>query len=339
MEFGPGVFSNQSLLNNLDSVPTDRTKISILDTEHPMVVQAHMGGPLLLWGCVILLVTLNMDRVGSWMGTGVQCLISRVRGDDGRMLDSRVSFCDQWNGWRVYLCSKCSISFTWMLENRSASNSTGANNIDETYLCLLSLPMWSRKRHLLFFITEILFVVKYTFRFWGWQSRGLWAWSPAISWLYTNHLNAIIIVEEAGRISGNLNKDIVDRIQSDNDSGKMTIPHHPGDSKHPAQSYLQHQDPLLHLGCSHLNFPQLFCWIRHLGLRGLGNLTHWVLLISGAASWPCCLCSISWDSWCLRWGREMRKGKRGRDEWQDEKKRQGTYARHDQHWCGCLWDY
>jgi hypothetical protein len=71
MEFGPGMFSNQSLLDDLDSVPTDHMKISILDTECPMVVQVHMSGPLLLWGCVVLLVTLNMDRVGSWTGMGV----------------------------------------------------------------------------------------------------------------------------------------------------------------------------------------------------------------------------------------------------------------------------
>ena len=53
-----------------------------------MAVQAHMAGPLLLWGLVVLLIALNTDRVGSWTGTGVRCLIGRARGDDGRTLDS-----------------------------------------------------------------------------------------------------------------------------------------------------------------------------------------------------------------------------------------------------------
>ena len=65
------MFSNQSLLDDLDSIPTDHTNINILDMECPMVVYVHVGRPLLLWGLVILLITLNMDRVGSWIGMGV----------------------------------------------------------------------------------------------------------------------------------------------------------------------------------------------------------------------------------------------------------------------------
>jgi hypothetical protein len=70
------MFSNQGLLNDLDSVTTDRTKINILYTKCPKVVHAHMSGPLFFWGIVILLITFNTDTVGSWAGTGVRCLIS-----------------------------------------------------------------------------------------------------------------------------------------------------------------------------------------------------------------------------------------------------------------------
>ena len=62
---------NQSLLNNLDSIATDRTKINILDAERPTVVHAHMEGPLLLWGLDVLLITLDTDRFGSWAAMGV----------------------------------------------------------------------------------------------------------------------------------------------------------------------------------------------------------------------------------------------------------------------------
>jgi hypothetical protein len=89
------MFSNESLLDDLDSIPTDRTNINVLDTEGPVVVQARMAGPILLWGLVVFLIALNTDRVGRWMGTGVRSLIGRTRGDDGGTLDSRVSFCDQ----------------------------------------------------------------------------------------------------------------------------------------------------------------------------------------------------------------------------------------------------
>jgi len=89
------VFSNQSLLDDLDSVTTDHTKIKILDTKRAMVVHARMCGPLLL--CVVLLIALNADRVGSRAATGVRYLISGARGDDGGMLDLRVSLCGQRN--------------------------------------------------------------------------------------------------------------------------------------------------------------------------------------------------------------------------------------------------
>ena len=80
------MFCNQSLLDNLDGITTDCTKINILNLKCPMIVHVHMYRPLLLWGFVVLLITLDMDRVGSGVGMGVQ-LIGRVRGDDGRMLD------------------------------------------------------------------------------------------------------------------------------------------------------------------------------------------------------------------------------------------------------------
>jgi hypothetical protein len=70
------MFSNQGLLDDLDSVMTDCMKINILYTKYPMVVHAHMSGPLFFWGIVILLIAFNTDMVGSWAGMGVQCLIS-----------------------------------------------------------------------------------------------------------------------------------------------------------------------------------------------------------------------------------------------------------------------
>jgi len=91
------VFGNQSLLDDLDSITTDRTKIRILDTKRAMVVHARMYGPLLLWGIVVLLIALNADRVGSRAAMGVRCLISGARGDDGGTLDLRVSLCGQRN--------------------------------------------------------------------------------------------------------------------------------------------------------------------------------------------------------------------------------------------------
>lgn len=80
------MFCSQSLLNNLDGITTDCTKINILNPKCPMIVHVHMYRPLLLWGFVVLLITLDTNRVGSGVGMGVQ-LIGRVRGDDGRMLD------------------------------------------------------------------------------------------------------------------------------------------------------------------------------------------------------------------------------------------------------------
>ena len=97
VQFRPGVFGNQSLLDDLDSIMTDHMKIKILDTKRTMVVHACMCGPLLLWGIVVLLIALNVDRVGSRVATGAWCLISGVRGDDGGVLDMRVSLCGQWN--------------------------------------------------------------------------------------------------------------------------------------------------------------------------------------------------------------------------------------------------
>jgi len=70
VQFRPGVFGNQSLLDDLDSVTTDRTKIKILDTKRAVVVHACVCGPLLLWGIVVLLIALDADRVGSRAATG-----------------------------------------------------------------------------------------------------------------------------------------------------------------------------------------------------------------------------------------------------------------------------
>jgi hypothetical protein len=67
VEFRPGMFSDKSCLDDLDSFAADGTKIGILAEKRCIVIQACMDRPLLRRR-VVLLIAFDTN-IESWAGT------------------------------------------------------------------------------------------------------------------------------------------------------------------------------------------------------------------------------------------------------------------------------